>query len=132
MIDFFHGHVSFTPNMIYIASYKGLRVGDIICCVSCSDFVCSPAFEICLFADTPEDAGNTFQQQFKTVRHKIVGTWSDVENEVLGACSCIKYDCGCCAHVEEKQIELNSTSKIVVVTEHLLLYIKVLYDVLCD
>jgi len=132
MIDLFCGHVSFTLNIIYIALYEGLRVGSIMCCVNCSDFVCSLAFEICLFTDTPEDAGNTFKQWFKTVRHNAVGTWSDVEREVLSACSCIKYDCGCCAHLEEKQIELNSTGKIVVVTEHLLVCIKVLYDVWCD
>lgn len=81
-------------------------------------FVCSLAFEIYLFTDIPEDAGNTFQQWFRTGNNQVAGTWSDVE-EVLGACSCIKFDCGCCAHLEEKQIELNSTSKIVVVTEHL-------------
>jgi len=59
--------------------------------------------------DTPEDAGNTFQQWFKTTTHNAVGTWSKVERGVLDACSCIRYDCGCCAHLEEKQIELNST-----------------------
>jgi hypothetical protein len=132
MIDLFCGHVFFTPNIMYVASYKGLRVGNIICCVSCSDFVCSLAFEICLCTDTPEDAGNTFQQWFKTTTHNAVGTWSKVERGVLDACSCIRYDCGCCAHLEEKQIELNSTSKIVVVTEPLLLCIKVLCDVWCD
>ena len=87
-------------------------------------FVCSLEFEICLFTDTPEDVGNTFQQWFRVVKHKVVGTWSDVENEVTGACSCIKFDCGCCAHVEEKSIELNSTSKIAVVTEHLFALLK--------
>jgi hypothetical protein len=87
-------------------------------------FVYSLSYEICLFTDTPEDAGNTFQQWFRIVKHKVVGTWSDVEKEVLGACSCIKFDCGCCAHIEEKQIELNSTSKIVVVTEHLFAFHK--------
>jgi hypothetical protein len=54
--------------------------------------------------------------------------WSDVKTEVMDACSCIDFDCGCCAHLEEKEIELNSTSKIVVVTEHILLSIKVLCD----
>jgi len=107
------------------------RQYNLLCQLFCL-FVCSLAFEMCLFTDTPEDAGNTFQQWFKTVRHKIVGTLSDVEREALDACSCINYNCGCCAHLEDKKIELNSTSKIVVVTEHLLLYIKVLYDVWCD
>lgn len=82
-------------------------------------FVCSLQFEIFLVTDTSEDSGNTFQQWFRTVKHEVVGTWSDVEKEVMGACSCIKFNCGCCTHLEEKQIELNSTSKIVVVTERL-------------
>jgi hypothetical protein len=86
--------------------------------------VCSLAFEICLFTDTPEDVGNTFKQWFTTAKHKVVGTWSDVEKEVMGGCSCIKFDCGCCAHIEEKQIELNSTSKIVMVTERLFALLK--------
>lgn len=106
-------------------------------------FVCSLAFYICLFTETTQDAGNKFQDWLRIVKdkfleiwndmkHKFVGIGGDVEKEVMDACSCIKFDCGCCAHLEEKEIELNSTSKIVVVTEHLLLYIKVLCDVWCD
>jgi hypothetical protein len=86
--------------------------------------VCSLAFEICLFTDTSEDVGNTFQQWFRIVKHKVVGAWSDEEKEVMDVCSCINYNCGCCAHLEDKQIELNSTSKIVMVTEHLFALLK--------
>ena len=105
-------------------------------------FVCSPAFEICLFTETTQDAGNKFQDWTRIVKEKFVEIWStikykffgvcgDIEKEVMRSCSCINFDCGCCAHLEEKEIELNSTSKIVMVTEHLLLYIKVLCDVWC-
>jgi phage-related protein len=106
-------------------------------------FVCSLAFEICLFTDTPQGAWNTFLhwlsivkekivEVWNYVKHKVVGMWSDVEQEVMAACHCMNFNCGCCVHILEKESELNSTSKIVMVTEHLLLYIKVLCDVWCD
>ena len=106
-------------------------------------FVCSLAFEICLFTDTPQGEENTFLHWLRIVKDKlieiwnamkreVVGLWKDVEKEVTDACSCIKFDCGCCFHLGEKESELNSTSKIVVVTEHLLLYLTVLCDVWCD
>lgn len=66
---------------------------------------------------------------WNTIKRKVVGLGNDIEKAVKNACSCIDFACGCCSHIAEKEIELNSTSKIVVVTEHLLLYIKVLYDV---
>jgi hypothetical protein len=89
--------------------------------------VCSLAFEICLFTDAQQDAGNIvlhwfrivkdkFVEIWNTIKHKFVAVWSDVKTEVMDACSCINFDCGCCAHLEEKKIELNSTSKTVVVT----------------
>jgi hypothetical protein len=109
-------------------------------------FVCLLAFEICLFTDTPQGGGNIFLRWLTIVKdklleiwnyikRKVVGLWNDVEEIVKKACGCInsKCGCGCCAHIETKKIiKLNNTSKIVVVTEHLLPYIKVLYDVWCD
>jgi len=100
-----------------------IRQGNLLCQLL-RLVVCSLAFEICLFTDIREDVANTFQQWFRIVKHKVVGTWSEVEKETMGACSCIKFDCGCCAHLEEKTIELNSTSKIVVVTERLFALLK--------
>jgi len=39
-MDIFHGHtMSFTPNIIYIASCKGLRLDKVICCVNCYDLL---------------------------------------------------------------------------------------------
>jgi hypothetical protein len=106
-------------------------------------FVCSLAFEICLFTDNPQGEENAFLKWLRNLRDKIVeiwnavkhallGMWQDVEQGVKDACSCIEFDCGCSVHLKKKKCELNSTSKIVVVTEHLLFYIKVLCDVWCD
>ena len=106
-------------------------------------FVCSLAFEICLFTDAPQGEENIFMHWLRIVKdklvdiwnaikHAVVGWWKDFEKGVMDACGCVSYDCGCCAHFENKESELNSTSRIVMVTEHILLYIKVLCEVWCD
>jgi len=106
-------------------------------------FVCALAFEICLFTDNPQGVGSMFLRWLTVVKNKlveiwnavkrtVVGLWSAVKKGVKAACACVSHNCGCCFSVEEEKVELNSASKIVVVTEHLLLYIKVLYDVWCD
>jgi hypothetical protein len=106
-------------------------------------FVCSLAFEICLFTDTSQSDENTFLHWLRilkdklvevwdTIKRTVVGIWRSVKKAVKDACSCIDFDCGCCAHLKKNESELNSTSKIGMVKEHLLLYIKVLCDVWCD
>jgi len=90
-------------------------------------FVCSLAFEIYVFTDTPHGAWNTFLhwldilkdklvETWNTVKLKIVGMWHDVGKGVMAACHCIDYNCGCCVHLEYKEIVLNTTGKIVMVT----------------
>jgi hypothetical protein len=100
--------------------------------------VCSLAFEICLFTDAQQDSGNVILHWFRSlkdkfvegwnnirlkfvevwnnIKHKSVELWTDVKKEVMDVCSCIRFDCGCCFHLELKEINLNNTSKIVVVT----------------
>jgi hypothetical protein len=106
-------------------------------------FVCSLEFEICLFTDDPQGEENTFLHWLRIVKDKVIEIWNaikhavvrwlkDFEKGIKDACSCVNYGCGCCAHFENKESELNSTSKIVMVTENLLLYIKFLCDVWCD
>jgi hypothetical protein len=106
-------------------------------------FVCSLAFEICLFTDTPQGEENTFLywlriikdkliEVWNAIKHTVVGMWTGIEKGVMDACSCITYNCGCCVHLGKIEGELISTSKIVMVTEHLLFYIKILCDVWCD
>lgn len=44
-------------------------------------------------------------------------------------CRCSTYTCGCCVHLEEMEIHLNSTSKIIIVKEQLLHFSEILYVV---
>jgi GH24 family phage-related lysozyme (muramidase) len=63
------------------------------------------------------------EDELNVAKNKIDGMWNNVERKVQDACHCINYNCGCCAHLEEKEIELNSTSKTVMVTEHIFCFI---------
>jgi hypothetical protein len=76
-----------------------------------SIFLCLLILHIYLFADMSSVA--------KTVME-------DLEN----ACECSMYTCGCCIHLEERELHLNSTSKIFRVKEQLFRFSESLYAVL--
>lgn len=59
-------------------------------------------------SDTALSIEKTVEDDLKVVKDKAPGVWNDIK-KVQGACSCINYNCGCCAHLEEREIELNST-----------------------
>jgi hypothetical protein len=117
--------LSLPRNIINTTSCKGLRLDLVICCVNCCS-VCSLSFQICLFTDTALSIEKTVEDDLKVVKDKALGVWNDIK-KVQGACSCINYNCGCCAHLEEREIELNSTSKIVMVTELVFCCTKIFY-----
>jgi hypothetical protein len=53
------------------------------------------------------------------VEKKIAEEWKEIKTAVMDACKCANYNCGCCAHLQEKEIHLNSTSKNVRVKEQI-------------
>lgn len=64
--------------------------------------------------------GNKISDGFKEAETVVVNgyhkaedavdnTFEAVKTTLLHACECTKYSCGCCAHLEEPQIELNAT-----------------------
>lgn len=40
---------------------------------------------------------------------KVTEEWNEVKRVVKDSCKCFNYNCGCCAHLEEREIHLNST-----------------------
>lgn len=59
--------------------------------------------------DVLDNVGNAITNEFHYIENKTVEMWNEVTTRVLDACSCVDYNCGCCAHLEEKEIHLNST-----------------------
>jgi hypothetical protein len=57
------------------------------------------------------DAGETVIDDVKMTENKVVEEWNEIKRVAMDACKCSNYDCGCCAHLEEREIHLNSTGK---------------------
>jgi hypothetical protein len=68
---------------------------------------------MCVYFVVIQSAEEAIKDEIRNVKDKVVGEWSAVRTEAMDVCRCINYNCGCCAHLEEKDIHLNSTSKIV-------------------
>jgi hypothetical protein len=64
-----------------------------------------------------QSIGEAANSELKIVENEFVESWNDVRRVAMDACKCTSYDCGCCAHLEEREIHLNSTSKTLIVTE---------------
>jgi hypothetical protein len=65
------------------------------------------------------EAGREIRDDYKIVEEKLVEEWNEIRSVVMNACKCTNYNCGCCAHLEEKDIHLNSTSKTVMLMEEM-------------
>ncbi|PSN41052.1 hypothetical protein C0J52_24826 [Blattella germanica] len=54
-------------------------------------------------------AGKGVVDGFKKAETAVEDEWDKIKKVFLDACKCINYDCGCCVHLEEPEIHLNST-----------------------
>lgn len=63
-----------------------------------------------------QGGGEAVVDDLKIAEHKIIEEWNEIRRVAMDTCRCTNFNCGCCAHLEESEIHLNSTSKNVVIT----------------
>ncbi|XP_021917219.1 uncharacterized protein LOC110828644 isoform X2 [Zootermopsis nevadensis] len=60
-------------------------------------------------SDVMQGGGEAVVDDLKIAEHKIIEEWNEIRRVAMDTCRCTNFNCGCCAHLEESEIHLNST-----------------------